>query len=318
LTIDHHLSTLPEMYDAVLLIAFGGPTAMDEVRPFLANVTRGRPIPPERLEAVVHHYELMGGCSPLNELTVRQARALEAELRAQGPALPVYVGMRNWTPYLHETLQQMAADGVRRAIGVIMSAQQNEAGWGRYQRDVAEAQARVGAGAPQIDYVDEWHAHPLFIAAMSANVRTALECVPAERRRAALIVFTAHSIPTAMAAASPYVAQVIEGARLVAEQVEHPHWSIAYQSRSGNPREPWLEPDIGALIREEARHGTRELLVVPIGFVCDHVEVLYDLDIEARQIAADAGIGFTRAATVNDHPSFIRMLAALVAAQAAA
>jgi ferrochelatase len=298
--------------DAVLLIAFGGPTALHEVRPFLANVTRGRPIPPERLEAVVHHYELIGGGSPLNELTLRQARALEAELHAHGPALPVYVGMRNWTPYLHETLQRMGAHGVRRAIGVIMSAQQNEAGWGRYQRDVARAQAQVGAAAPPVDYVGEWHAHPLFIAAMSANVRAALEHVPAHRRPATPIVFTAHSIPTAMAAGSPYVEQVTEGARLVAEQVEHPSWSIAYQSRSGSPREPWLEPDICEVIRQSARDGVRDLVVAPIGFVCDHVEVLYDLDIEARQVAADAGINLVRGATVNDHPLFIRMLADVV------
>jgi len=306
------------MYDAVLLIAFGGPTAMDEVRPFLANVTRGRPIPPERLEAVVHHYELMGGRSPLHELTLRQARGLEAELRAHGPALPVYVGMRNWTPFLHETLQQMVANGVHRAIGVIMSAQQNEAGWGRYQRDVAEAQARVGAGAPQVDYVDEWHAHPLFIAAMSANVRAALACVPAERRRTTPIVFTAHSIPIAMAAASPYVEQVTEGARLIAEQVGHSQWCIAFQSRSGNPREPWLEPDICDVVRQLSAEGMGDLVVVPIGFVCDHVEVLYDLDIEARQAAADAGINFVRAATVNDHPLFISMLADVVRRHVAA
>ena len=300
------------MYDAVMLIAFGGPTAMHEVRPFLANVTRGRPIPPERLELVVHHYELIGGRSPLNELTLRQARGLEAELRARGPALRVYVGMRNWTPYLQETLQRMAADGVRRAIGVIMSAQQNEAGWGRYQRDVAEARVQVGDAAPPVDYVDEWHAHPLFMAAMSDNVGTALARIPAERRAAATVVFTAHSIPTAMAAASSYVAQITEGAQLVAEQVGHARWSIAYQSRSGNPREPWLEPDICAVVRQLARDGARDLVVVPIGFVCDHVEVLYDLDIEARQVADEVGVHFVRAATVNDHPLFIRMLADVV------
>ncbi len=300
------------MYDAVLMIAFGGPTAMDEVRPFLSNVTRGRPIPPERLEAVVHHYELIGGRSPLNELTLRQARALEAELRAHGPALPVYVGMRNWTPYLRETLQRMAVDGVRRAVGVIMSAQQNEAGWGRYQRDVTEAQAQVGAGAPQVDYADEWHAHPLFIAAMSANVQAAFAPLPAQCRAPAVLVFTAHSIPTTMAAKSPYVAQITEGARLVAQQVKRAHWSIAYQSRSGTPREPWLEPDICDVVRQLSAEEVRDLVVVPIGFVCDHVEVLYDLDIEARQVAAAAGINFVRAETVNDHPLFISMIGDVV------
>jgi ferrochelatase len=305
------------MYDAVLLIAFGGPTALHEVRPFLDNVTRGRPIPAERLELVVHHYELIGGRSPLNDLTFQQARGLEAALREQGPALPVYVGMRNWTPYLRETLQRMATDGVRRAIGVIMSPQQNDAGWGRYQRDVAEARAQVGATAPEVDYVDEWHVHPLFINAMAANVRAAFERLPADRRATAALVFTAHSIPTAMAAQSPYVEQITEAAQLVAQQAGHPHWSLAYQSRSGSPRDPWLDPDICDVVRQLASDGARDLVVVPIGFVCDHVEVLYDLDIEARQVAEGVGINFVRAATVNDHPLFIRMLADVVRRRAA-
>jgi ferrochelatase len=299
-------------YDAVLLIAFGGPTAMPEVRPFLENVARGRPIPPERLELVVHHYELIGGRSPLNELTFRQARGLEAALRAQGAPLPVYVGMRNWAPYLHEALARMAADGVRRAVGVIMSPQQNDAGWGRYQRDVAAARQQVGATAPVIDYAGEWHAHPLFIEAMSDHLAAALARVPAPQRAAAPVVFTAHSIPAAMAAASPYVAQVSDGAQRIAEQVGVTRWSVAYQSRSGSPREPWLEPDICDVVRGLARDGDRDVVVVPLGFVCDHVEVLYDLDIEARHVAETVGINFVRVSAANDHPAFIRMLADVV------
>jgi ferrochelatase len=304
-------------YDAVLLIAFGGPDRMEDVRPFLANVLRGRPAPPERVEAVVHHYELIGGRSPLTELTQRQARALQAELAATRPPLPVYVGMRNWHPYLADTLADMRRDGVRRAVGLILAAQQNDAGWGRYQRDVAEARSALGADAPVIVFAPDWHAHPLFIEAVSDRVRQALAPLPPERRSGVQLVFTAHSIPVAMAAASPYENQLRVGAALVAEQLGFQDHRLAYQSRSGNPHDPWLEPDITAVIREEAQRGTRELVVVPIGFVCDHVEVLYDLDIEARQVAAEAGIGFTRVETVNDHPSFIRMLAAVVAAQAA-
>jgi ferrochelatase len=300
------------MYDAVLLIAFGGPTTMSEVRPFLDNVLRGRPIPPERLEAVVHHYELIGGGSPLNELTFRQAHGLAAELHAGGPDLPVYVGMRNWTPYMLDTLQRMVADGVRRAVGIIMAAHQTDASWGRYERDVAAARAQLGAAAPAIDYVDAWHAHPLFIAGWSDTVGAAVAQVPAERRAAAALVFTAHSVPTAMAAASPYVEQITETARRVAERIGHPRWSIAYQSRSGSPREPWLEPDVCEVIRQLARDDVRDVVVAPIGFVCDHVEVLYDLDIEARQVAESLGLGFVRAATMNDHPTFIRMLADVV------
>ena len=259
------------LYDAVLLIAFGGPTAMSEVRPFLDNVLRGRSVPAERVELVVHHYGVIGGRSPFNELTFRQARALEAELRAHGPVLPVYVGMRNWTPYVHEAVQRMAADGVRRAVGVIMAAQQTDASWGRYQRDVAAARERVGPSAPQIDYAGEWHAHPSFIEAVSGCIAAALDQVAPTRRASAPVVFTAHSVPAAMAAASGYADQIADAARLVAERAGLGRWSIAYQSRSGGPREPWLEPDICDVIRQLGRAGERDVVVVPIGFVCDHV-----------------------------------------------
>lgn len=306
-------------YDSVLLVGFGGPTAMSEVRPFLANVLRGRPIVPARVETVVHHYELIGGKSPFNELTFRQARALAAQLRADGTSLPTYVGLRCWTPYLHETLQHMMAEGRRRAVALIMAPHQSEASSGRYEREVTNARERVGAGAPQIDYVADWHAHPLFIEAVSDHVRAAMERLPVERRASAALVFSAHSIPTAMAAASPYVEQITDSARLVAERLVHAHWSIAYQSRSGSPREPWLGPDLNSEVipRLVANH-CRDLVVVPIGFVCDHVEVLYDLDIEARRIAEDAGIRFARAATVSDHPAFICALADMVRRRIAA
>ncbi|MEO8602038.1 MAG: ferrochelatase [bacterium] len=305
-------------HDAVLLISFGGPGGMDEIRPFLANVLRGRPVPPERIEAVVHHYELIGGRSPLTALTLQQAEALRVALAAAGRPLPVYVGMRNWHPYLAETLTAMRDAGVQRAVGVILAAQQNDASWERYQRDVAEARAAVGDDAPVVDFAPNWHAHPLFIEAVAERVRAALATVPAARRDDILLIFTAHSIPLSLAAASPYEAQLQVGAALIAEQVGVRDYRLAYQSRSGSPREPWLEPDIGAVVRQEAGRGRRELLVVPLGFVCDHVEVLYDLDIEAKQIADEVGIGFTRVAAVNDHPSFISMLAAVVVATARA
>jgi ferrochelatase len=301
-------------HDAVLLISFGGPDGMQDVRPFLANVLEGRAVPPERLEAVVHHYELIGGRSPLTELTLRQANALEAELAGTRRPLPVYVGMRNWHPLLADTLTAMRDAGRRRAIGLILAAQQNDASWERYQRDVVAAREAVGSGAPTVDFAPNWHAHPLFIEAVADRTRAALATLPAARRAGVQLIFTAHSIPVALAAASPYESQLQVGAALVAEQLGFSQYRLAYQSRSGSPREPWLEPDIGAVVREEAARGTRELIVVPLGFVCDHVEVLYDLDIEAKQIADAAGIGFTRVAAVNDHPSFIRMLAAVVAA----
>jgi len=302
------------MYDAVLMIAFGGPTQPADIRPFLANVSRGRSIPAERLEVVAHHYELIGGRSPLNELTFRQARALEAALADSGTRLRVYVGMRNWTPYLAETLAAMRADGVRRAVGVIMSPHQSEASWGRYQHDVAVTRERV-AGAPDVDYAEPWPTHPLFIAAVADRLRAALAQVDTTARDEVPVVFTAHSIPTAMAARSGYAEQVAASARLVADAVGVQRWQVAYQSRSGNPRDAWLEPDIGAVIGAAAQHGDRAVVVVPVGLVCDHVEVLYDLDIAARQAADAAGMQYVRAATVNDHPLFIQMLADVVQRQ---
>ena len=298
--------------DAVLLIAFGGPTAPEEIRPFLANVTRGRAIPPERLEEVVHHYELIGGRSPLNELTFRQAEKLEAALAALGPRLPVHVGMRNWTPYLADTLTRMADAGVRDAIGLILSPHASEASRERYTEQIDAACAALGPRAPRVRYVPPWHTHPLFVTAVADAVVAALVTLPAGRREAAALLFTAHSIPVAMAARSPYVEEVTATAAAVAARLGRARWQVAWQSRSGSPREPWLEPDVNDALRALAADGITDVVVVPVGFVCDHVEVLYDLDVEARAAAGGLGLGYVRAATVNDHPLFIRLLATLV------
>jgi ferrochelatase len=299
-------------YDAVLLIAFGGPEQMADVRPFLANVTKGRPIPPHRLEEVARHYELFDGRSPLNEITRRQARALAELLRREGTPLPVYVGMRNWHPYVSETLEQMAQDGVQRALGVILSAQQSEAGWERYQQNVAAARAQVGEHAPVVEYAPGWHDHPLFIEAVAELARGAFAQLPVDRRAETPLVFTAHSVPTALPSTPRYVQQIEAGARLAAERLGHTRWSIAYQSRSGDPRMPWLEPDIREVLPQLAADGARDVVVSPIGFVCDHIEVLYDLDTDARNVAAQQHLNLVRAGTVNDHPIFIRMLAEVV------
>ena len=298
--------------DSVLLIAFGGPERSEDIRPFLEIVTAGRRIPAERLEEVAHHYELIGGRSPLNDLTRRQADALGRALAQEGLALSVHVGMRNWHPFLHETLAEMKDAGHRRALGIILSSLQTEASWERYAADVAAARDKVGPGAPEVVFAPAWSNHPLFIAAMAERVDEALARVPPARRSAAAVVFTAHSVPVAMASGSPYAAQLEAAARSVAGQIDHSRWSVAYQSRSGSPRDPWLEPDIGAAIRDLARGGAVDVVVAPIGFVCDHVEVLYDLDVEARAVAADVGLGFHRAAAANDHPAFIAMLVDLV------
>ncbi len=295
--------------DAVLLIAFGGPTRPEDILPFLANVTRGRRVPPERLEEVARHYEVIGGRSPLNELTLRQAKKLAGAL---GPALPVYVGMRNWEPTIADALGRMADSGVRRAVGVILAPHASEASRARYTERVDEARAALGARAPVVEYVGPWYAHPLFVTAVADATTAALVTVPAARRADAVLVFTGHSIPAEMAARSPYVAELTASARAVAEKLGRARWQLAYQSRSGDPRDPWLEPDVNDAIRALAAHGVRDVVVVPVGFVVDHLEVLYDLDVEARATAAGARRGVVGAGTVSDHPIFIRMLAEVV------
>ena len=298
--------------DAVLLIAFGGPERPEDVRPFLQIVTAGRRIPAERFEEVAHHYEWIGGGSPLNALTRRQARALESALAVEGPRLPVWVGMRNWHPFLHETLAEMGDRGVVRALGIILSSLQTEASWQRYVQDVAAAREKVGPHAPEVVYAPPWGSHPRFVEAMADRTRVALDGIESARRDGARLVFTAHSVPIPMAARSPYPAELARVAGLVAERLGRARWSLAYQSRSGSPREPWLEPDVADVIRDLAHEGVRDVVVVPVGFVCDHVEVLYDLDVEARAVADSCGIGFHRAATANDHPAFVAMLVDLV------
>jgi len=298
--------------DSVLLIAFGGPEKPEDIRPFLENVAEGRRIPPDRLEEVAHHYELIGGRSPLNELTRCQAEGLRRVLARDGLARPVHVGMRNWPPYLHEALAEMRDRGHRRALGIILSAFQTEASWERYVSDVARAREKVGPGAPEVAYAPAWGDHPRFIECMVDRAAAALAGIPPGRRPAAHLVFTAHSVPVAMADGSPYAAQLTASARRIAERLAQRRWSVAYQSRSGPPREPWLEPDIAETLRALAREGVGDVVVAPIGFACDHVEVLYDLDVEARRLAETLGLGFSRVRAANDHPAFVEMLADLV------
>jgi ferrochelatase len=298
--------------DSVLLVAFGGPERPEDIRPFLQIVATGRPIPPARLEDVAYHYEIIGGRSPLNALTRRQGDALAAALAARDRALPVWVGMRNWHPFLHETLAEMKDRGRRRAVGVILSSLQTEASWARYVEDVAAAREKVGPDAPEVVFAPPWADPPRFVDAMADRTRAALDAVEPARRAAARLVFTAHSVPVTMAAGSPYAAQLEAAARAIAGRLGRADWTLAYQSRSGSARDPWLEPDVSDAIRALAREGARDAVVVPVGFVCDHVEVLYDLDVEARRVAEAAGVAFHRAPAANDHPDFIALLADLV------
>jgi ferrochelatase len=300
-------------YQAVLLIAFGGPTSSEEIRPFLARVTQGTAIPPQRLEEVARHYEARGGKSPLNEITSRQARAVQMLLRDRGMDLSVYVGMRNTAPFLVDVLRQMTTDGVERALGFILSSHRTEASWDKYQRNVADARLEIGANSPVIDYCAGWHDHPLFIQTWCERIRESFAGITPEQRPATPLIFTAHSVPVPMANRSSYVEQLEITARSVTEKIGHKNWSIAYQSRSGRPGDAWLEPDINTVIREISVQGATDVVIAPIGFVCDHVEVLYDLDIEAKKTATQAGINLHRADCPNDHTTFIQMIADVIA-----
>jgi len=300
------------LYDAVLLIAFGGPTCPEDIRPFLARVTQGIPIPPQRLEEVAHHYEAVGGKSPLNEITFRQAAALQQLLNVRTGGLPVYVGMRNSDPFFADTLRHMSNDGIKQALGFILSSHRTEASWERYQKNIADARAELSGAAPKVDYCDGWHDHPLFIQCWAELIAAAFAGIAPERRSSTALIFTAHSLPAAMAARSHYVDEVQTTARLIANSLNRKSWSLAYQSRSGRPSDPWLEPDIATVIRDCAARGAKDVVVAPIGFVCDHVEVLYDLDIETKKLAADLGMNFVRASCPNDHPTFIRMMASVI------
>lgn len=301
-----------QAFDAVLLVAFGGPQGLDDVRPFLANVLRGRRVSPERVEEVAHHYERFGGVSPLTELTMKQARALEAALAARGLPLPVHVGMRNWHPYLTDTLATMTSHGITRAIGVLAAAQRSYSGCLQYKENVRDAQASVlqaGGRVPQIVYVGDWHEHPGFIDANVDHVRRAYERLPADLRDAARLIFTAHSIPTPMAQRYPYETQLHAAARRIADAAGRTDWALVYQSRSGRPEDPWLEPDICDYLRGEGTDGLKAAVLCPVGFLCDHVEVLYDLDVEAADTCREMGIAMARAEAVNVHPRFIDALA---------
>lgn len=304
-------------FDAVLVVAFGGPLGPADVRPFLANVLRGRRVSPERVEEVAHHYDLFGGVSPLTDLTMRQARALEEALAARGIRIPVRVGMRNWHPYLSDTLAELSRGGVRRAIGVLAAAQRSYSGCLQYKENVRDAQAQLrdsGISAPDVVYVGDWHQHPGFIEANADHVRAAFSKLPDALRARARLVFTAHSIPVSMAERYPYVAQLQATARLVADAVGCSDWALVYQSRSGRPGDPWLEPDVCDYLRAERERGLDAVVLCPVGFLCDHVEVLYDLDVEAAEACRNAGITMVRAEAVNVHPRFIEALADAVLA----
>jgi protoporphyrin/coproporphyrin ferrochelatase len=297
-------------YDAFLLVSFGGPERREDVLPFLENVLRGKSVPRERKLAVADHYYHFGGVSPINAQNRALLAALKDEFAAAGLTLPLYWGNRNWHPLLPDTLRQMHEDGVRRAIAFFTSAFSSYSGCRQYRENIAAAQQVVGSGASEIDKLRAFFNHPGFIEPMIERTRDALAQIPTGRREQAQLLFTAHSIPQAMAASCDYEIQFREASRLVAEGLGHSHWRIVYQSRSGAPSQPWLVPDIGDALAEIT--APRDVVVVPIGFISDHLEVLYDLDYEAKAKAVARGLNFVRAGTVGTHLRFVRMIRELI------
>lgn len=300
-------------YDAIVVVSFGGPESRDEVMPFLENVLRGKNVPRERMQEVAEHYYHFGGRSPINDQNRQLIAALDDELERHGPRLPIYWGNRNWHPMLIDTLRQMKADGVRRALAFVTSAYSSYSSCRQYREDIARAQAAAGEGAPVVDKIRVFHNHPGFVEAVADRVKDALAQIPHDRREAAHLIYTAHSIPLAMAQGCDYENQLAETGRLVAEVLGHKQWKLVYQSRSGPASQPWLEPDILDCLRElKARGSAMDVVIAPIGFVSDHMEILFDLDTQARELCKELGLGMVRAETVGTHPRFIRMIRELI------
>ncbi|MFN0092824.1 MAG: ferrochelatase [Acidimicrobiales bacterium] len=297
-------------YDAVVVVSFGGPEGPDDVAPFLANVTRGRDVPPERLAEVAERYQRFGGVSPLNASVRRFVAALEAELAARGRPLPVYWGNRNWRPFLADTVAEMAAAGVTRALAFVTSAFGSYSSCRQYLEDLEAARRVVGPAAPELHKLRLFYNHPRFVAAQAADLARALSRPGWGDAR---LVFTAHSIPAAMAAGCSYEAQLREACRLTAAAAGRAGgWTLAYQSRSGPAQVPWLGPDILDALRAAAAEGARRVVVTPVGFVADHFEVVWDLDVEAAAVAAGLGLELDRTATGGDRPELVALAAELV------
>ena len=301
------------LYDAVLLVSFGGPDGPDDVMPFLENVLRGRNVPRERMLEVAEHYHHFGGKSPINDQNRALLAALRAEFDRRGPHLPIYWGNRNWHPLLTDTLREMADAGVKRALAFVTSAYSSYSGCRQYRENIAAACAPLGDRAPQVDKIRVFFNHPGFVGPMAARVREALGRFPEADRPHVPVLFTAHSIPTSMADGCRYVAQLSEASRLVADSAGAPNWQLVYQSRSGPPTQPWLEPDVCDRIRQLHGEGVRRLVIAPIGFISDHMEVLYDLDTEAADLCRELGIEMVRAETVGTDPAFVSMVRDLIA-----
>jgi ferrochelatase len=303
-----------EEYDALLIVGFGGPERRDDVIPFLENVTRGRNVPRERLTQVAEHYYHHGGASPINGQVRELIASLRGELDRREIALPIFWGNRNWTPFLGDTLGEMVRRGITKALAVVLAAYSSYSSCRQYLEDIARAQAAAGPSAPRVEKIRAFYNHPEFIAANAERVRETAGRLFDDDPLSGHLVFTAHSIPAAMARNCDYEQQLRETCQLVAKEVgiAAGRWALAYQSRSGKPNDPWLEPDVLDQIRALHRQGVHCVQIHPIGFLSDHVEVLHDLDVEARGCAEELGIRFVRSRTVGTHPRFVALLGELI------
>ena len=311
-------------YDSVLLVAFGGPTpgccqkynndmCPGEAYCFVEGIAGEAESQKERVKDISAHYVKLGGFSPFNELTFKQADALETALQARDLPLPVYAGFRHWNPYLKEVIAEMAQRGHRKTLGIIMAPHQSKVSWEWYQQEVKKGIDAVDGEKPTVDYLDPWYTHKGYVGAIAEIIETAC----GDRLEHAELVFTAHAIPQVAADTSPYTQQFEKTGEAVAKQIGKTRFGLAYQSEVENSPIPWIQPDINDWLKAQKEEGVDTVVASPIGFLCDHVEVLYDLDIEATETAEACGIDFIRAGTVGDHPKFINMLAGFVCEKAA-
>ena len=299
-------------FDHILVIGFGGPRSREEIRPFLDEVARGVQIPQARLREVERHYEQIGGSSPYHSYTLQLIKKLNARLRELKINLPLLLGMRNWRPFLKDTLIEIDKMGLENGIGIVLAPHRSDASFEKYVRSLDEAKKITQADHVRYDYLKPWFDHPFFVKAQADQARGVLTASTPDMRKKPHLLFTAHSIPLEMASACRYADEFRKSSELVAKELGGLEWSIAYQSRSGAPKDPWLEPDVGSELKKIKRDGKETVLLVPIGFLCDNAEVLYDLDIEARKTAEESGLRYLRARTVMDHPAFVEMFAELI------
>ena len=301
-----------QKYDALLVVSFGGPEGMDDVIPFLDNVLKGRNVPEERKLEVAHHYRNFGGVSPINEQNRLLIKCLSEELAKHSIRIPIYWGNRNWHPFLADAIRKMRDDGIKNGLAFITSAFSSYSGCRQYRENICEARELIGKDSPTIDKLRVYYNHPGFIHANCDRIREAMSKVPVTLRDDFHLAFTAHSLPQGMAARCKYVQQLEEVCSLITGELNWKNWKLVYQSRSGPPSQHWLEPDICDHIQQCKKEGIKSILIVPIGFVSDHMEILFDLDTEARDLCKELDIHMELAKTVGSHPFFIAMIRELI------